>query len=192
MTTVRSREDEVLELLRAQHAGDAKAREALFALLYDELRRLAARHMRNEPDDHTLAPTSLVHEVYLRLQRVPFDCDDRDQFLRLVSTVMRRTLVDGARRRRARRRAIDRRLGSPGGEGERRDDWILALEESLAELERVDADLSRVVELRFFAGLDVAEAARALGVSAPTVKRRFRAAKAWLETTIARRLADER
>jgi len=185
----RSRDHEILELLHAHRGGDGAAREELFTMLYDDLRRLASRHMVHESPDHTLAPTSLVHEVYLRLEDAPFDCEDRDAFLRLASTVMRRTLIDSARRRRVRRRAsldeIDPSVGAID-----HDRWVLELEPALTELESLDADLTQVVNLRFFAGLDVSETARALDISTATVKRRWRTAKAWLEAAIRRRATE--
>jgi RNA polymerase sigma factor (TIGR02999 family) len=179
--------DLVSELLARQRAGDAGARDELFALLYDDLRRLAARKFRRERAGHTSSPTSLVHDVYLRLTALPIDARDRRELLNLAALVMRRALVDSARRRE--RRA----LVAPGDEVEREalaadsapasPDWN-ALELALEKLDRIDAELAEVVRLRFLVGLPVDEAARVLGVSEPTVKRRWRAARAWLRREV--------
>lgn len=185
MTAATPVEDEIVALLAAQRAGDEKARRTLFSLLYEELRRLAAAQMGGERAGHTLAPTSLVHEVYLRLEKAPFSCHDREEFLRLAALVMRRTLIDSARRREARRRALCETRPGAGQNGEA-DRTVLLVDAALSALARVDPELARVVELRFLLGLDLERSAAALGVSVPTVKRRWRTARAFLAREIAR------
>jgi RNA polymerase sigma factor (TIGR02999 family) len=173
-------------LLRAWTAGDAAAGDELIPLIYNELRRQASRYLARERGGHTLRPTALVHEAYLRLarqRRVVWQ--DRAQFFALAATVMRRLLVDHARRHGASKR---------GGEAGRvtldDGDWIavtnapdvdvLALNEALVELSAVDPLRSKMIELRFFAGLTSDETAEALGVSTATVTRGWRLARAWL------------
>jgi RNA polymerase sigma factor (TIGR02999 family) len=180
-------EERVCGLLSRQRAGSSEARQELFELLYHELRRMAVHQMRSERPDHTLAPTSLVHEVFLRLQRTEFDGRDRGEFLRFAATVMRHVLVDSARRKRKWRKIVEElsRNGEPREEPD--SAWVLYLEEALEELSRMDADLMRVVELRFLLGMSVEDVASALDISTPTVKRRWRTARAWLERSIRRR-----
>ncbi len=164
--------------------GDAEAFDELVPLVYDELRGLARRHLRGEAEGHTLGPTALVHEAYLRLIGVHDTAfDDRTHFLSFASRVMRRVLVDHARARRTAKRGA-------GGVPVPLDavvvghlDFdldVLALDEALGRLERLDPRACRVVECRVLAGLTVDETARALGVSAPTVKRAFAFGRAWL------------
>jgi RNA polymerase sigma factor (TIGR02999 family) len=149
--------------------------------LYDELRRLAARYMRRERPGHTLQPTALVHEVYMRLaEQAPVPWQNRAHFFAIAAQSMRRVLVEHARRRNAAKRG-----GGHGAatlflpeEGKAVD--VLVLDDALMRLERIDPERSRIVELRFFGGLTVEEAAEVLGVSPATVNRRWRLAKAWL------------
>lgn len=169
---------QVAQLLARQRDGDASARDELFALLYDDLRRVAASALRSERRDHTAVPTALVHEVYLRLVDVPLTARDRRSFLALAGLAMRRALVDSARRRRLRR---DARTSDPAGQAAADDFDPLRLEVALDKLERLDPELSELVHLRFLAGASVEEVAELLGVSAPTVKRRWRVARAWLK-----------
>lgn len=196
VTTSPPLEDQVTRLLRGHREGDAAAGRALFELLYAELRGMAKRRLSNERADHTLAATSLVHEVFLRLDGARFDCRDREQFLALASTVMRRVLVDSARRRQTRRKLDprDAHVGSApaGGEldDERRDASVLRIDAALTRLARIDPGLQRVVELRFLVGLGVEETATALGVSSAKVKRDWRTARAFLHREIRR--DDER
>jgi RNA polymerase sigma factor (TIGR02999 family) len=179
-------DDEVEQLLSALRAGDEQARERLFALLYDRLRHVAALHMRNERDDHTLGPTSLVHDAYLRLRKSGFSCADGLEFMRLASAAMRRILVDSARRRAARRRAVaGREETAASAAAARHDERTLALEVALERLGARDDQLRRIVELRFYTGLDVEETAATLDVSTATIKRGWRTAKAWLHRELA-------
>ena len=175
----------VTGLLRRWREGDGQALEELMPLVYGELRRLAARYLRLERSDHTLQPTALVHEAYLRLvgqKNVAWQ--NRAHFFGLAAQLMRRILVDHARRRAAvKRDAAPTRIAleppAPGQEADREPE-ILALHEALTGLERLDARQAQIVELRFFGGLSVEETAEAAGVSTATVKREWRTARAWL------------
>lgn len=171
-------------LLTQAQAGDVSASERLAPQIYDELRRLAAIYLRGERPDHTLQPTALVHEAYLRLidaSRV--DWRDRAHFFRTAARAMRRVLVDHARARRAEKRAgswqritlaeIDPELSGPDLE-------LLALDELLEQLAGLHERHAQVVELRFFGGLTIAETAAALGVSETTVEDDWAMARAWL------------
>lgn len=174
---------EVTRLLQEFQRGNPDAAERLMPLVYDELRRLASSFMRRERSDHTLQPTALVHEAYMRLvDQRSVEWRDRSHFLAIAAQAMRRILVDHARRRGAEKRGGGNRVtlqeSMAVSEGQEVD--VLALEEALHELETLDERQVRVVELRFFGGLTVEETAEALGVSAPTVVRDWRHAKAWL------------
>jgi len=164
--------------------GNQDAAARLIPLVYEELHRLAERRLRLERPNHTLQPTALVHEAYLKLvaQRNA-NWQSRAHFFALASQLMRRILVDYARSRlRAKRGGKQVKL--PLDEAllftEDRCDELLALDESLERLEKLDARQSRIVELRFFGGLTVEEAAEVLGISPKTVKREWSTAKAWL------------
>ena len=184
MTSTPAVEDEVAQLLRAMRAGDAEARSALYSLLYDELRAMAAGRLRFERRDHTLAPTSLVHEVYLRLELKHLTCADRSEFLRLAATVMRRLLVDSARRRHLRRTGP---LDAPVPESTSSEEGLsLALDEALSRLGQSDPELARLVDLRYLVGLTVEETAQALEVSVAKVVRDWRTARAFLQREILR------
>lgn len=184
----------VTSSLRAWSAGDPQARERLVPLLYDELRRLAGRHLEGERSDHTLQATALVHEVYLRLEKVePVDWESRAQFFGLASRLMRRILVDHARRRTARKRgggasridvqavelSADPWTGETGGL-----ERLVALDDALGELALADPTKAQVVELRFFGGLTAEETAAVLGCSRNTVTRHWRLAKALLREAL--------
>ncbi len=175
---------EVSQCLAAIREGDRASEERLLQLVFTELRRIAANIMRSERVDHTLQPTALVNEVYLRLLSGSLPTiRDRSHFFRLAAQAMRRILVDHARAGQSQKR---------GGEFQRieldllpvvtRPDFpqVLELDEALQRLERVDARQCRIVELRFFAGLDEEEIAELLSISSRTVKRDWRMAKAWL------------
>lgn len=174
--------DDVTQLLQELGANRADVADRLVPVLYDELRVIARRHMRVERTDHTLQPTALVHEAYIRLvdqRRV--DWRNRAHFFAVAARTMRRILVDHARRQRAAKRAAGSRVtlhdeipaAHPTVD-------VLALEQALERLKAVDERVFRVVELRFFGGLEVSEVASVLGVSEPTVKRDWRFGKAWL------------
>lgn len=168
--------------------GDTAAAEDLFPLLYDELHRVASGFMRRERRDHTLQPTALVHEAYLRM----VDADGhswrgRAQFLGLAAKVMRRILIHHARNRDAMKRGgdVDRvTLGDPSSQENPLMVDLLDLDEALDKLECADARLARIVELRYFGGLTVKEAAEVLEVSVPTVERGWTLAKAWIGTLL--------
>ena len=174
----------VTVLLRAWSRGDVSARDRLIPLVYDELRKQAAQHLRKERTGHTLQPTALVHETYLRLiQQRDTKWESRAQFFALASQMMRRILVDHARARRAAKRPeramqvtlVDDVVGTHPRELD-----LLALDETLKELATFDARQARMVELRFFGGLTHEEVAAVLDVSLTTVQREWRLAKAWL------------
>jgi RNA polymerase sigma factor (TIGR02999 family) len=179
-------------LLRAWSAGDAAAGEQLIPLVYQELRRQASRYLSRERADHTLRPTALVHEAYLRLagqRRVVWQ--DRAQFFAVAATAMRRLLVDHARQHGATKRGGGSCIVSlEGGErimaSDAPDLDVIALNDALDELSAVDPLRSRMIELRFFAGLTTDETAEALGVSAATVTRGWRLARAWLHHRLTR------
>lgn len=172
------------ELLRAWSQGDDSAREKLIPLLYDELHRLARRYMRRERADHTLQPTALVNEAYLRLIDVNrIEWRSRTHFLALAAQTMRRILVESARNRRRQKRGggVVRECLEDIGDlprPEERD--VIALSDALSGLAAFDARMSQVVELRYFGGLSVEETADVLNVSPETVMRDWKTAKAWL------------
>lgn len=180
------RHTEVTRLLRDWRSGDGGALDRLMPLVYDELRRVAQRHMSSENHGATLQATALVNEAYLRLAEVDVDWQDRVHFFALSAGMMRRILVDRARRRRAKKRGGEERpvtLVDLPGAGRPVED-LLALDQALKELEIVDPRKSKVLELRYFAGLKVDEIAQALEVSRPTVERDLRTAKAWVVTRL--------
>lgn len=174
---------DVTRLLEGFSAGDDVAQDELLRVVYEELRVLARSQLRAEPDGHTLQPTALVHEAYIRLvqQRVS-NWKSRAHFFGIAAQAMRRILVDHARRKKAAKRGGGRAvtLVDAAASVEAPGLDVIALDGALQELEREDPRAARIVEMRFFAGLEVKEVAQALGVSEPTVKRDWRHAKAWL------------
>ena len=174
----------VTELLMNWSKGDLEAREALIPLVYDELRRLAASCLRRERPDHTLQPTALVNEAYLRLvEERNVNWQSRSHFFGVSAKLMRRILVDHARAHLAEKRGS----GMPNvglteaiAMSKERPAELLALDESLTRLAEFDPQQALIVELRIFAGLTVEEAARLLNISPATVKRDWSVAKAWL------------
>lgn len=171
-------------MLQAWAKGDLEARDRLLPIVYDELRRQAARELRNERAGHTLQPTALVHEVYLRLaqpRRVPWQ--SRAEFFAAAAQAMRRILVDHARKRAAAKRAGNwtriELADDVAIEGRRELD-LLSLDDALDRLAELDPRHARIVELRFFGGLSVPETAAVLKVSTATVKRDWSFARAWL------------
>ncbi len=186
---------EVTRLLSAWRTGARGAGDRLIPLVYHELRRLAARYMARERSDHTLEPTALVHETYLRLaEGAQPDWRDRLHFFAVASRVMRRILVDHARSRQTAKRGgavvqipLEAAGTPPSALAEGREDRLadlLALDEALGALAARDRRKARVVELRYFGGLTVNEVARVLGVSAPTVALDSRMARAWLTARV--------
>jgi RNA polymerase sigma factor (TIGR02999 family) len=193
---------EVTQLLLRWRAGDAAALESLLPLVYEELRAMARRHLRHERGPHTLQRTALVHEAFLRLvDQTQVDWEGRAQFYGIASQMMRRVLVDHARRRgaakrggRARRVDLDAVLAAEEGDGDAanrggaapgsRDDSAIdfeAIHQTLERLEALDPDQGKLVELRFFGGLSIKDAAGVMGVSPATAKREWAIARAWLE-----------
>ena len=172
-------------MLRQWREGDQRAFERLSALVYDELRRMARGYFAGEPRDHTLQPTALVHETYLRLvDQKAMAWEDRRHFFALAATTMRRILGDHARGQRCEKRGGHQQKVSLDGIGElpaaARAAEVVAVDEALDRLAVEDRLKASVVELRFFAGLTNDEVAAVLGLSEPTVRRHWRLAKLWL------------
>jgi RNA polymerase sigma factor (TIGR02999 family) len=179
---------EVTALLLSWSAGDRDAPAQLMPLVYDELRRLARRHLRRERADHTLQPTALVNEAYLRIvDQTRVSWENRAQFFGLAAHLMRNILVDHARERAALKRGGD---GNNQGVRLSLDEMrvtiedraaeLVALDDALKSLEKFDERKSKIVEMRFFGGLSVDEVASVLDVSDKTVMREWRIAKMWL------------
>jgi RNA polymerase sigma factor (TIGR02999 family) len=181
------------ELLRAWSQGDGSALDRLVPLLYEELHRLARRHMLQERPDHTLQATSLVNEAYLRLIDVNrVEWRDRAHFLAVAAQMMRRILVDAARSRQRQKRgggAVHVSFDDVQELPDSKEHDVVALSDALSGLATFDARMSQVVELRFFGGLTVDEAAHVLNVSPETVMRDWKTAKAWLLREVKRRLS---
>ncbi len=179
---------DITGLLLAWRAGDADAFDRLFPLVYDQLRGIAHRQLGRERTGHTLDSTGLVHEAYLKLvDQTRVQWTDRVHFFAVAAQVMRRVLVDYARRLRAEKRGgAPKRVSLTDAVlvAEQRADTLVALDEALTELTGVDARLSRVVECRFFGGLTEEETAEALGVTARTVRRDWTKAKGWLHRAL--------
>ena len=179
----------VSALLAKWQAGDAEALQALVPLVYNELRRLAHRYLQKERPDHILQSTALVHEAYLRLvKQSGKKFENRTHFFAICAQLMRQILVEYARNRRAAKR--------DGGQTLTLDDTIalvksksvdvIALDDALEALAKLDPQLSRIVELRFFGGLSIEETSRVLAVSEATVKRDWTTAKVWLHHEMSR------
>ena len=179
---------EITRLLEECRAGDQSALEALFPLVYDELRAVAQRHLRRERRDHTLQATSLVHEAYLRLiDQDKQQWQNRSHFLSLAATAMRRILINHAHQSRAQKRGGNHQrvtLFEAVSVFEEQATDLLGLDEALDRLATFDPLKSRVVELRFFGGLTVEETARILELSTRTVERNWRLARAWLRKEV--------
>jgi RNA polymerase sigma factor (TIGR02999 family) len=181
-------------LLRAWGHGDLEARDTLLPLVYGELRRCAASYLRRERPEHTLQPTALVNEAYIRLagqDRV--DWKNRAHFFGLAAQMMRRILVDHARERQAAKRpgsAIRLAFDDAIGAREQRDCEILLLEEALGELILFDPRQGQIVEFRYFAGMSEREVAEALSLSRSTVTREWQTARAWLYRRMTRTPQD--
>ena len=179
----------VSELLVRWKSGDREALHALIPLVYADLREIARRHLRRERPEHTLQSAALVHEAYLRLARQPgFDAENRAHFFAVASRLMRQILVDHARSHRAEKRGADQRLELDPSMvlPQMRSVDLVALDDALGDLARVDETQARIVELRFFGGLANEEIAEVLGISRSTVKRDWNVAKAWLSRQMRR------
>lgn len=181
---------ELTILLDDWKRGDATALGKLTPLIYDELRRIAHRYARRERNGHTLQTTALVNEAYLRLAgNEPPDWQNRSHFFAVTAQVMRHILIDHARRRRSLKHGGDAQqvsLGKADLMAEERAAELIALDEALAELAALDPRKVQVVELRYFGGLSLEETADVLGISLMTVRRDWRAAKAWLFQRLAK------
>jgi RNA polymerase sigma factor (TIGR02999 family) len=184
-----------IDLLLDQYRdGHAEGFEKLMSLVYDDLRKLAAWQLQSERPDHTLQPTALVHEAYLKLAaQNPVEWQNKAHFFALAAQVMRRILVDYARTRQREKRGGPRtkislddalHLNSPS------DPELIALDDALSALAEKDPRKSLIVELRYFGGLSIEETAEALDVSSTTVKREWTMAKAWLRREMRRELSQ--
>jgi RNA polymerase sigma factor (TIGR02999 family) len=178
---------DVTSLLRKLGEGDEAVRDELFTVVYQELRRLARRAMQSERANHTLQPTALVHEAFLRLAgATDIEWEDRKHFFAVAAKTMRRILVDHARGLRSSKRNGGTRveLTPDFTLTEANADDILAVDEALGRLELLDPRQSQVVELRYFAGLSNEEIASVTGVNARTVRRDWQLARAWLHSQL--------
>ncbi len=174
-------------LVRWSH-GDPEAVARLLPLVYSELKRLAARYLQRERVGHTLQPTALLHEAYLRLQGEHVSWQNRTHFFAVIAQTMRRVLVDYARRRQSAKRGggeLKLTFNDARQAGANRDVEIIALDRALELLAKLNARQSLIVELRYFGGLTVEETAEVLGVSLRAVKDDWKVAKAWLYLQIA-------
>ena len=188
--------DDVTALLVEWRQGDAAALDRLVPLVYAELKKVAGAHLRHEEAGHSLQATALVHEVYLRLVNVDrMTFESRAHFMAVAARLMRQILVDRARRKLSGKRgggmttvSLDGLSPAANAVGPTNID-VLALDEALAELASFDAQQCRIVEMRFFAGLTIDEAAHALSISTATVEREWAVAKAWLYAQLSARTA---
>ncbi|MEM1205455.1 MAG: sigma-70 family RNA polymerase sigma factor [Acidobacteriota bacterium] len=180
---------DVTQLLLDWRQGDRGALERLMPVVYDELRKMAERSLRKERSNHTLEASGLVNEAYLRLvSQDRIHWQNRAQFLGVAGELMRRILVDHARKRQAAKRDGGLRMTLDEGVAPVRDRGsatrvvnLLTLDDALTRLAALDSRQARIVELRYFAGLKVEEAAEVMGISARTVKREWQMARAWLK-----------
>jgi RNA polymerase sigma-70 factor (ECF subfamily) len=185
---------EVTRLLADWGQGNEQARDALMPVLYDELRRLARRHMRRERPDHTLQSAALVNEAYLRLigqQEVPH-WQNRAHFFGVAAQIMRHILVDHARNRMAAKRGAGVHKLAFNPElvpAQKQEIDLVSLDDTLTRLAALDPQQGRVVELRFFGGLSIEETAVVMGISRATVKREWATARAWLQRELKQRRA---
>jgi RNA polymerase sigma-70 factor (ECF subfamily) len=176
--------NEIDVLLGRVRQGDRTAFDDLLPLVYPELHRIAERYFRSERPGHTLQPTALVHEAYLRLvnQRLE-DCQNRAHFLGVAAFLMRRILVNHARGRQSGKRGNNPQavsLDDAMAVSEQRADDVLAIDQALSRLTDLDPEQARLVEMHFFGGMTFDEIAEVLAISVPTVKRRWASARAWL------------
>ncbi len=190
ISLVATPDQDVTRLLVDWGKGDARAFDELAPLVYEELRRLARSYLRREREGHTLQSTALVHEAYLRMiNQQGVTWQNRSHFYGIAAQMIRRILVDHARGRRAHKRGdaapkitLDEAIGTEQG----RDLDLVALDDALNALAEIDPRQSRIVELRFFAGLSVEETAEILEVSQATIKRDWTVARAWLKRELTR------
>ncbi len=176
--------ESITQLLIDLTHGNNQAVDALLPLIYDELRRLAANYLRRERPDHTLQPTALVHEAYLRMvDQTQVNWQNRAHFFGVAAQMMRRILVDHARSHNADKRGGEFQklsLDENIDKAIERSSELLALDEALKELALIDEQKARIVELRYFGGLSVEETAEVMGMAPVTIHRHWRATKAWL------------
>jgi RNA polymerase sigma factor (TIGR02999 family) len=191
------RTGEITHLLQGWRAGDRKALDELLPIVYQELQRLARFQLRNERPDHTLQSTALVNEAYLRLAGMNSPrWEGRTHFFAIAAQLMRQILVDYARRHRATKRGgqVETLSLDDSGffeQGKRRDIDVIALDDALQTLAKIDARKAQVVELRFFGGLNFEETAEVLKVSSITVQRDWSTARAWLHREMSRGRSGE-
>lgn len=179
--------ENVTQLLLAWGGGDEAARDELIPLVYDTLRRIARHELRGERAGHTLETTALINEAYLKLVEQPVSWQGRAHFFGIAARLMRQLLVDYARARQRLKRGGDLRqisLTAAAEIAQERAVDLLALDGALETLAEVDPQSGRIVELRFFGGLTIEETAQVMGMSTPTVERRWRTVRAWLETEL--------
>ena len=183
--------NQITQLLQRWRDGNREALDALLPLVYEELRRLAHRHLRNERAEHTLQSSALVHEAYLRLLGQDFPhWEGRTHFFAIAAQLMRQILVDYARRHRASKRGSGvcmLTLGDVDALPQGKDVDVVALNDALNSLAEIDPRQSHVVELRFFAGLSLQETSEVMGIGTATVQRDWTAARAWLHREMSRR-----
>ena len=181
-------EERTTLILRKVAEGDQAAIAALMPLVYEELRAVAGSYFREQPSNHTLQPTALVNEAFIKLVASEAEWKDRAHFLAVAATAMRQILVDHARRRMTARRGGDRGRLTLTGDFTPivvdNDLDLLALHEALENLSALDRRQAQVVEMRFFGGMTVQEVAEVLGVSKTTVDKSWRAARAWLNAQL--------
>ena len=182
--------NEITQLLQGWRGGDRGALDTLLPLVYNELRRLAHFHLRNERPDHTLQTAALVNEAYCRLVgQSPPELENRTHFFAVAAQLMRQILVDYARRHRAAKRGASIckiSLADAAMLPQRKESDVLAIDDALKALTKIDPRQSRVVELRFFAGLSLEEISEVMGIAPATVQRDWMAARAWLHREISR------
>ena len=176
-------DESITRLLLDASAGKQGAVDALFPIVYSEMRRLSASYLRRERPGHTLQSTALVHEAYLRLIDQKVSWQSRAHFMGIAAQIMRRILLDHAKTKAAAKRgggeiALELDESSIGGKA--RDVNLIALDDALRELEKIDPVRSRIVEMRFFGGLSNEESAEVLGISTASVQRQWAGARAWL------------
>lgn len=179
----------VTELIARWSAGDQSALENLLPLVYEELRSLARRYLSREREGHTLQATALVHEAYLRLvDQSPTTIESRAQFFGIAARLMRQILVDHARSRQASKRGGGNviSLDESADISPQKDLNLVALDDALNELARLDERQARIVELRFFAGLSIEETSRVLAIAPVTVARSWTNARLWLQRELSR------
>ena len=181
---------DITELLQAWSAGDSSAIDRLAPLVYGELHKLAHHYLRRERNSHTLNSTALVHEVYLKLVRQEgADWHNRGHFFAVSGKIIRRVLVDHARASQRGKRgggAVRVAINEDIDAADERSEQLIALDDALQTLEKLDRQQSQVVELRYFTGLSIEETAEVLGISKATVNRDWVTARAWLLREIAR------